>query len=353
MSLASADASRADKRGVSETFTDDATKRESETHGVSPFAVIETENLFIKIAEQMERFYRNVGALEHSFNERPEVLNGVGVNVALDVRNRVVDDLVIEFGSRPEPVSALFIGAEGIGVENGLLGVNVFTDEGHDVFAASARHDAERGLARNVASPPLNRADNRSHMGASGFLALHHPFALVAVHEASLAADEGLINFDLPVELLGFGLQRETQTRQHEPRGFLSHAEGAREFVAADTVLAVGDQPERREPLFEPERGIFEDGSDFERELGLGVFGVALVSPLALQPRDIAPAADGASDLTGRPSDRFDSLPAVSEILEEDDCFAEGLGFAFASHGRIMAGTQWLGKYIITHLTSL
>jgi hypothetical protein len=39
----------------------------------------------------------------------------------------------------------------------------------------------------------------------------------------------------------------------HEPRGFLSDAEGAAKLVATDAVLAADEQPERGQPLFESE----------------------------------------------------------------------------------------------------
>ena len=52
------------------------------------------------------------------------------------------------------------------------------------------------------------------------------------MHKATLAADVGFVGFNLAAHLPAvLGLQRETQARQHEPRGRLGNAEGAPEFV--------------------------------------------------------------------------------------------------------------------------
>lgn len=236
---------------------------------------------------------------------------------------------------------------QGIGVENHLLGVNVFTDERHNVFTARIGHDAERGLARAVDSSPLDSAYNGSEMGSSGFLALHHPFAVVTVHEPRLAADEGFINFHLPVELLSIGLQRETQTRQHEPRGFLSHAECSGQFVRTYAVLAIGDEPERREPLLKAKSGVLENGSDLERELALGMFGVALVPALSSEPSHVFRPTGRARHFAIGPADGFDCLTAIVEIPEVNDGFSEGFGLAVYSEP-IVRQIRGLVKYIIT-----
>ena len=86
---------------VGETLADDALERERETHGVSSFAVIEAERLFIEVAEQMERFHAHVGALERTLQETPEVLASVGVNLPVNVFLGMVDDAVDEVASKP------------------------------------------------------------------------------------------------------------------------------------------------------------------------------------------------------------------------------------------------------------
>src|SRR5262249_44287802 len=152
---------------------------------------------------------------------------------------------------------------------------------------------------------------------------------LAGVHVARFATDIGFVHFHVPVDLASvLGLQRETQARQHEPRGFLGYAKGARQFVAADAVLAVGEQPEGREPLLQTDGGVFEDGPDLEGELRAGMLRVALVAPLSLQIGDVVGPAGRAGYRAVGPPDSFDGLAAIAVIRKEQNRFAEGLGCA-------------------------
>jgi hypothetical protein len=54
---------------------------------------------------------------------------------------------------------------------------------------------------------------------------------------------------------------------KHEPGGLLGDAEITVHLMRRDSVLAVGDKPYRREPLVEPDGGIFEDRADLDRVL--------------------------------------------------------------------------------------
>src|SRR5688572_20908321 len=68
--------------------------------------------------------------------------------------------------------------------------------------------------------------------------------ALLLVHVASLTADVGLVYLHVAVQRAAVGsLHRQANAMVHEPRGFLRHAQGAGELVAADAVLAVHDLP--------------------------------------------------------------------------------------------------------------
>jgi hypothetical protein len=126
------------------------------------------------------------------------------------------------------------------------------------------------------------------------------------------------------------GLQREPQTREHEPRGLLGHPKGAPEFVAADAVLAVGDEPQGRKPLLERDWRVLKDGSDLQRELRLGVFGVALPAADARHVGDVLGAAMRTAHNTIGPADFADRLMAVLVIAEEQDRLLESFGFGVA-----------------------
>jgi hypothetical protein len=85
---------RACELSIGQALVDDALEGECETHGVSSLAVVETKRLFIKVAEQMERFDGYIGALEGALQETPEVLKAIGMDLAINVCLGVIDDVV-------------------------------------------------------------------------------------------------------------------------------------------------------------------------------------------------------------------------------------------------------------------
>src|SRR6266567_4296974 len=64
---------------------------------VHELAVIEAKHLLIEITEQVERFHRNVRALQAAFQKRPEVFHSVSVNFAVDVLHSMIDYLMLKF----------------------------------------------------------------------------------------------------------------------------------------------------------------------------------------------------------------------------------------------------------------
>jgi hypothetical protein len=148
---------------------------------------------------------------------------------------------------------------------------------------------------------------------------------LVGVHVAGLRADESLVDLDLTGQLAAvFALQRKAQTRQHEPRGLLGHFQGARQLVAADAVLAVDDEPQRREPLLQRERGILEHGPDLERELRPRVSFVAFPHARRFEVLHASRAAARALNRAARPPKRDDSVVAVLVVREEQNRLLKG-----------------------------
>jgi len=134
-------------------------------------------------------------------------------------------------------------------------------------------------------------------------------------------------------------LQCEPETRQHEPRGLLGYTERAREFVAADAVLAVGEQPQSGQPLFQTDGRVLEDGSYLQRELRFGMFGVALVAPNARQIGDVIGVASRTTNDALGPADRLNGLAAILVIREKQDGLSESFGRGVGCHEHIMAGS--------------
>ena len=49
----------------------------------------------------MERFDRNVGAIDAALQKAPEILQSVGVNIPVDILDGVIDDLVRVSAAKP------------------------------------------------------------------------------------------------------------------------------------------------------------------------------------------------------------------------------------------------------------
>src|SRR5215469_10089536 len=115
------------------------------------------------------------------------------------------------------------------------------------------------------------------------------------VHVAGLAADVGFVRFHLPREQsrAAFG-ERETQAVVHEPCGLLCHAKSTGRLTRADSVLAINNEPQRREPFLQSERRVFKNGPGLQGKLRAGVFAVALPDAILGKPRDLHRSAMGA-----------------------------------------------------------
>ena len=87
-------------------------------------AVVVAENLLVNIAEQVEWFDRNVGPAQAAFQQPPEVLDPVGVNVAVDVGLHVIDDFVVIVGLEPE-VGLQLVGEDVSALLDVLFGTRV------------------------------------------------------------------------------------------------------------------------------------------------------------------------------------------------------------------------------------
>jgi len=227
---------------------------ESKSLRIRQFPPVVAERLFVKVPKQVERLHADVGPVQLPLNETPEVLHRVRVDVAPSILNRVIDDGVIVV--RRKPVVGLQFVAEQRRSRRDMLAyplLQVTLAPIGDVkgsHLAAALHNTERNGFIFAA-----RARNDA-------LTLH------TVHVAGLAADERLVHFNLTGELgSSLVLHGFANPVQHEPRGFLRHAKVPSDLIAADTVAAIGNQPDSRKPLVETNSGLVEDRPDFDGEL--------------------------------------------------------------------------------------
>src|SRR6266545_1686251 len=245
----------ADELVVRKALADDRGQYVSEPLAVSLLPRVEPEGLFVQIAEQVKGLDAHVGALDRPLQESPEVLHPIRVDAALDVGFRVVDDAMGVGVSQP------VIGVERIGIDARAkldMGAN-FRGE---CLAAHVRDVLDLDAAVAVRAVPFQEPHDGGLVHAASAPDLRGPLRLV--HEAGLAADEGLIGFHFPGHLHeAASLQGVPNAMGHEPRALLCDPERPAQFVGADPVLAVDDHPDGGEPLVQPERRVLEDRATF------------------------------------------------------------------------------------------
>ena len=83
--------------------------------------LVVTEYLFVNVTEQMERFDRNVCAVDPALQERPEILATIRVNLSVDVRLGMVYELVTKLVHS-------FVREQGVRV-NVRSGLNILANE--------------------------------------------------------------------------------------------------------------------------------------------------------------------------------------------------------------------------------
>jgi hypothetical protein len=311
---------------VGQTPTSDLAKNLLEAVAVALVSGVESKGLLVRVPEQVEGLNADVSALEGPLEQAPEVLDPVGVNVALNVADRVVNDLVNVVGVQ------IGIGAEGIG-EDLDPGSHVGADLGAEGVAAHILND----LGANDALALRTIALQQSHDGGLAGAASPGVTPLVLVAELGESADEGLVDLDLAAHLLeGSSLHRQADSVEHEPRGLLRDAQRTVKLIGADPVLGAGEQPDRRQPLVEPNRAVLEDGADLDRELLPWVLDLAAPNPTGSDEVDLLAAAGWASHLAIRPPLLNQIGEANVGVREVPDRFKEG-GDLRLHHAQIIA----------------
>ena len=264
----------------------------------------------------MERLDTNVGSRDAALQQRPEVLKAVGVDATVDVLDGVIDNLVGIVAGEP------FIAEEEVGVES------------RSRFDVLANLSLQDGLATALDnhSPYLAPALKDAHNGNLVFGASTSDTTLAnaQVHVASLAADEGLIRFNLRPTLAaqlhqGTALHCETDAVEHEPCRLLSDAQSPSEFTGANAVLGGSNDPHSGKPLFKSEWRVLKDGAYLDAELLSGVLVLALPKTPSSNELHFLASAGGAGNPI-RPALSRKGSKAVIGVCEVDDGFLKGGG---------------------------
>jgi hypothetical protein len=221
-------------------------------------AIIEPERLFVRVAENVPRGEAYIRPLDAPFEKRPEVFHAVDVRVALPI---LAVSVVHPFVSHAESV----ISRGFVRVHRRALGY-VTANLRKERYGCLATNDGGNDLAWTGFRGALQDAMHRDFIDgtAPGNLSLF----LVGVHVARQTADIGCIGFSGAVEFIErFALHCQANPVKHEPRAFLSHANGASEFVRANAITVIRNAPNGHEPLIQSKGRILKDRSDLVREL--------------------------------------------------------------------------------------
>jgi hypothetical protein len=286
-------------------------------------AIIESKCLLIDITEQVKRFDAHVGAVQSALQKAPEVLHAVGVDVLAYVLFSVVDDLMYELLIKA-PICHEFVsenvragGHVRVNLAMQCFLITVF-DHGSLNFAAALEHSHHDGLT--VWASSLN------------FLS---PFC--GVHVSRLASDEAFVDFNFSIEQpAALRLKAKADAREHEPCSLLTNPQIACNLVAADSVLAIREQPNSREPFIKAERGILENSPYFYRELALWMLDGALPYLAFRNVPRLTLAASWAGYDAIRPAPRYQVVKAIVGVGEIDNRIFE-IGW-FVAHKSILTG---------------
>lgn len=311
--------SLAGQLSIGKPFAENAFNSANEPGGVAGLPVVIAIGLLIKVSEQVERLNADVSSLDGPLQETPEVLNPIGVNLAPDVCLGMVNDLV------GVGVCQIIVGLERVCVDLRTW-LNHVADFRRETLALDFGDHLRPDRAVSVRPVAFQQAHDRSL--ADGAASVDGGFPLLAVHVAGFAADECLIDCNVTGHAPEVtGLHGEPDALKHEPRGFLSDANGAVNFVGADPVLGIGDHPDSGEPLVQPDGATLKDGSNLDRELTPRVLALAFPHLPGRNLSHISPSAGGANNAI-RPAEIDHESVADFRVREVPDCFDEGLRFA-------------------------
>jgi len=256
----------------------------------------------------VKRFDANVSSLKAALQAAPIILDAVRVHLSGNVCFRMIHDLVHVVLVK-SPI-ALKIIRRKMGFEFDI----VFHHRVKRVAVSVGDHLSSH-LAIALQHPADNDFSVERVMVKLG--------SLFSVHEAGLTADECFIHFDVPVQFSPVLLHCKPDSVRHEPCGFLGDMQGSVNFIAADSVLVIGEHPHCHEPFIEAHGTVLHDGSNLDAELPPGMVVSALPHTARAQEMDLIAATSGADHFAIWPALLCKIRKAVVQIAEIQDCFLE------------------------------
>lgn len=176
---------------IRQTLSNNTMHRSQEAVGIVTKSLIEAKRLLVQISEHMKRFDRNVGAFNTALQERPEVLDPVRVNRAVNVGFRMANELMKEVAILAKRlVRTVLICVDrrarfDVSANLGLQGGGIVLNDGLGSHAGSAfAVTLKKTEYSNLSSATCHSAVSK----------LGNPF--VVVHITGFPADVGFVYFD-------------------------------------------------------------------------------------------------------------------------------------------------------------
>jgi hypothetical protein len=274
------------------------------------FSVVIPEYLFVDVAEQVIWLYADICSVESAFQQAPEILNSICVDIAVHVLNGVVDDCVI------------------LAFCESVIGLQFVSKERATSFDILAD-----GLLKFLFATSINV--KRSHFAIALYHPEHdffvHPASAVntgslfaTMHVPSFTADHGFIGFHFSAQLSTIlALHCEADTMEHEPRGLLSNAKCAVKLPGTNSVLTINNHPNCGEPLLKADRGVLEDSSSLQAELWAWMFTIAFPNARLFEIDRTLRIALWTANRTVWPAQFNHELAAILVVLKVDNRFSE------------------------------
>jgi len=294
-------------------------------------ALVISKRLLIQVTEQMERLDTDVSAFDAALEQRPKILDSVGVDVALHVSfgmvHELVDVILSESGVRRQFIGEQFRAACDVAFDLFMQGM---------ALAILDMTDADlSGFA-------VKQADYQFLARAASAVNLYGP--LIPVHVAGESADESLIGFNRAATAEFFKaatLHRLANPMHHKPSGLLGDAKVTPHFVGTNPILTVDDKPHGDKPLVERQRTILKDRTDLDRELPLGMIVLAFPQAPGGKKTYVFALASRASDAI-RPAHRNQKIQRTITVRKEANSLDQAawpLGL-FLFHNSNIAGKR-------------
>src|SRR4029077_20642768 len=216
-------------------------------------------HLLVEVAVEMKRLHAHIRPRNTALQQAPEILQSICVYAAIHVLHSVINHLVSVVGRES------FIGEQLIRIQRSPSR-DVFP---HFILEHALSTVGDYGCANLSAA--LQNSDysglvlcTRSRDAA---------LTLADVHIASLAANEGFVNFHFTAELRAkeIILQSQPDSMQHEPCRLLGDFQVACDLIATDAVLAVRQKPCCRQPFIEGNWAVLKNGSHLDGEFAFGM----------------------------------------------------------------------------------